>query len=297
MYATAPSSISTSYCKSVTRFSWDMDADIDWHHFDASKTDTDTIRIIKAAALVEANAPDYVAYLCSVWHDDAQMQIHIKEWGAEESQHGRALAKWAKLADPQFDFEAALAAFARMQAIDVGAAKSIRGSRAGELIARCVVESGTSSMYSAISAACDEPVLKQLTRRIAADEFAHYTLFFGLLKKHGGGLSQFSRLKIALSRLFEAGDDELASAYYCAGLPQVKSYGYNRKACSNAWLLGVMRLYQRRHINRLVAMVARAGGLAPNGIIARICKNMAWIALHLRKKMLLRSFSQLLPKA
>ncbi len=270
--------------------SWDIDADIGWRHFDAAKIDADIIRIIKAAALVEANAPDYVAYLCSIWHDDLQMQIHIKKWGAEESRHGKALARWAKMADPQFDFAASLAAFARMQAIDIRAEKSIRGSRAGELIARCVVESGTSSMYSAISAGCNEPVLKQLARRIAADEFAHYAMFLALLKKYGGGLSRFSRLKIAISRLFEAGDDELASAYYCAGLPHAKSHKYNKKACSNAYQLGVMRFYRRKHINRLVAMVARAGGLAPNGIIVRICKNLAWIGLLLRKKILLRAF-------
>jgi len=48
---------------------------------------------------------------------------------------------------------------------------SVRGSRRGEMIARCVVESGTSSYYSAIRDASQEPVLKEIAGRIAADEY------------------------------------------------------------------------------------------------------------------------------
>ena len=45
-------------------------------------------------------------------------------------------------------------------------------------MARCVVESGTSSMYSALRDSTDEPVLKAICHRIAGDEFRHFRLFY-----------------------------------------------------------------------------------------------------------------------
>ena len=53
----------------------------------------------------------------------------------------------------------------------------MRGSRAGELLARCVVESGTCSYYAALRDATREPVLRQICHHIAQDEARHYRLF------------------------------------------------------------------------------------------------------------------------
>jgi rubrerythrin len=268
--------------------SWDINSDIDWSVFDSARVDPDILQIVKSAALVEANASDYVTYLCSIWPKDPDMHETFRQWGKEEKQHGAALARWAGLADPEFDFPFALERFRQMQNIDTTATTSIRGSTTGELIARCVVETGTSSLYAAIRDLTDEPVLKQLSTHIAADEFAHYALFSTLIK-HQQKLPRRSRLKIALSRLFEASDDELASAYFCAADQPSQPQVYNRKTFSQAYQLGVMRIYQRQHIDRLVAMVAKAGGLKPHGIVSRLFQPVAWFALNLRKKMLIRS--------
>ena len=48
----------------------------------------------------------------------------------------------------------------------------------GEMIARCMVEVGTSSYYTALRDAVREPVLKEICRHIAADEIRHYKLFY-----------------------------------------------------------------------------------------------------------------------
>src|SRR3546814_13985472 len=61
---------------------------------------------------------------------------------------------------------------------DVDATESIRGSRAGELVARCKVEVGTSSYYRALGDAATEPALKAICRFIAGDELRHYKLFY-----------------------------------------------------------------------------------------------------------------------
>ena len=49
------------------------------------------------------------------------------------------------------------------------------------MIARCIVETGTSSYYTALHEAAAEPVLQEICRRIAADELRHYRLFYKTL--------------------------------------------------------------------------------------------------------------------
>ena len=115
--------------------------------------------------MVEANGGDYATYLCNVFHDDPLFQAAARSWAGEEVQHGLALARWAALADPEFDFDACFRRFTDGYKIAVDADRSIRGSRSGELVARCIVETGTSSYYTALMEAADEPVLKEIFRR------------------------------------------------------------------------------------------------------------------------------------
>ena len=106
-----------------------------------------------------------------------------RRWGEEEIQHGKALARWAELADPEFDFEAAFGRFRDGYQVDFDCDVSRRGSRTGEMIARCMVEVGTSSYYSALRDGVQEPVLKEICRNIAADEIRHYKLFYSNLTR------------------------------------------------------------------------------------------------------------------
>ena len=256
---------------------WTLDT-IDWDAFDASKVDPGLLQAIKAAALVEYNAPDYVLYLCNVFADRAEMRAGFEQWGAEEEQHGLALAKWAKLADPAFDFDDAFTRFRKMQNIETGAGKSIRGSRAGEMVARCVVESGTSTFYTAIKDATDEPCLSQVVTYMAADEFAHYRLFYQTLKGFAARepISPANRMRIAISRLREADDDELAGAFYCANYRAGSEVKYDRNRFADAYFRAALGVYGERHVNRVVSMILKAGGLAPHGWLSdRLCR-LVW---------------------
>ena len=123
--------------------------------------------------MVERNGADYGRYLCNVFRDDAEFCAVAAQWAGEEEQHGLALGHWAALADPTFDMDVSFARFLAMYKIPTDATESVRGSRAAELCARCIVETGTSSFYSAIRDAVEEPVLKQICKNIAADEFRH----------------------------------------------------------------------------------------------------------------------------
>jgi rubrerythrin len=257
--------------------------DVSWHLFDASSVDPTMLAAIKAAALVEYNAPDYVAYLKRVFHASKPETLEwIERWGAEEAQHGEALGRWAEMADPSFKLDDAFARFRqgyRPPHFNDPETESVRGSRRGEMIARCVVESGTSSYYSAIRDATDEPVLKEIAGRISADEYRHFKLFYETLHKQDEPeMSFLRRLWVAFSRVRESNDDELAYAYYCANIPKEQELArpYNRKLYSRLAAKTGMTIYRRRHIQKLVQMVAKAVGADPHGKLADWGEALLW---------------------
>jgi rubrerythrin len=244
---------------------------------------------MKAASLVEYNAADYVAYLKRVLKDSGpQTAAAIELWGREEVQHGQALGRWAEMADPSFNF---MEAFERFHAgykpphFASDDTLSVRGSRRGEMVARCVVESGTSSFYSAIRDATDEPVLKEIAGRIAADEFRHYKLFFETLHAQDEpDLPFWRKLWVAVTRVNESDDDELSFAFYAANVPasQEASRPYIREEYSRAYHAEAMTLYRRPHINKMVQMVAKAVGANPQSRTTAAASAVLWRVLRMR---------------
>ena len=256
--------------------SWMLD-DIPWHAFDRAKVAPDLIAIVKAASMVEYNAGDYVTYLKNVFADDVRFTRAAEGWGREEVQHGIALARWAKLADPSFDFEASFRRFKDGFRLPLEATSSIRGSRTGELIARCMVETGTSSYYTALADSTEEPVLEAICRRIAADEFAHYALFHNHMRRYmqAERLNMVQRLRVALRRIAESEDDELGYAFHAANNGDQP---YDRKAAIRAYQRQAFSRYRDEHVRRGVGMILSAVGFADNGPLARA---MTWLTLAL----------------
>jgi rubrerythrin len=253
---------------------WTPD-DIPWRSFDQTKLDPDILQLVKAAALTEYNAADYTRYLENVFRDDAEFRASAREWQLEEEQHGRVLGRYAEMADPTFDFEDTFKRFKAGYVIPTDVVKSIRGSRVGELIARCVVETGTSSYYSALSEATDEPVLKEICKHVAADEFRHYRTFLDGARKYQPieNVSVARRIMVALGRFREANDDELAFAFHCAN---EKGLGYDHARANAAYAAKAYPLYRYHHVERGIGMVLKALGLKPNGYLGRGAVNMAW---------------------
>ncbi len=259
---------------------WTLD-DIPWDRFDPAKVDPDLLRNIKAAAMVEGNGTDYGTYLCSVFKDDPEFQDVARGWAAEEIQHGAALGRWAELADPTFNYADSFKRFTDGYKIDLDAEKSVRGSLAGELVARCIVETGTSTYYTALKDAADEPVLKEICRNIAADEFRHYKLFYTYMRRYMDRehLGLWGRLRVVLGRLGESEDDELAYAYYAANHPDET---YIRKRFVHEYARRAYPLYRRPHVERGIAMVLKAAGLNPTGWLNRLLCSLACRFLKFR---------------
>jgi hypothetical protein len=274
---------------------WTLE-DIEWGKFDSSKVEPGLLAAVKAAALVELNAPDYVKYLKRIFNDgSSQTLTAIEQWGCEESQHGTALGRWAEMADPSFRLDDAFARFREGYVpthFTDGDEESIRGSKRGEMIARCVVESGTSSYYSAIRDATEEPVLKEIAGRIAADEYRHYRLFFDTLNAQSEpDLSFWRKLLVAVGRIDESDDDELSYAYYCANvLPQqVSQAPYVRRECAKAAYVASMSIYRPRHIKKLTHLVAKAIGAEPRGPLIDFVSALLWRIMRARAGLSFRS--------
>jgi len=265
----------------MTNNHWSLD-DIAWGRFDPSKVSPDLIAVIKTAAMVERNGADYGLYLNNVFNDDPEFRAVAAEWAKEEEQHGLALGRWAALADPAFDMDASFARFTEMYKIPVDAAASIRGSRTGELCARCVVETGTSSFYSAIRDAVDEPVLKQICKNIAADEFRHYQLFYRHMERYlaaDGRAATWERVKVAFTRFREADDDEIASAYHAGN---AVPGAYDRASANAAYASRAFGFYQKRHVRRAGHMFAQAAGFNPEGGPAKLLAAVLWLVIWFR---------------
>jgi hypothetical protein len=257
---------------------------INWTCFDPARVDEQLLALAKTASLVEANAADYVIYLRNVFAGDEAFLALIDQWGLEERLHGEALGRWAELADPGFNFALALNDFRAGYQLDLNRDQSVRGSRSAELIARQVVETGTSSFYSAIRDACAEPVLKDIASRIARDEYFHFQLFRKHFTRHANAapMSVWAKLKVAVTRFNEADDDELGYAYFAANI-LAKDRGASFKARNygkDYWRIA-MTLYRRPHIDAGVRMLLRAVDIPSNGwIYRRVSALLWWVTLR-----------------
>ncbi len=258
-------------------------SDMPWDQLDKSKVDADLLKVIKAAALVEYAAETYADYLCKVFYDDPEFCQIARDWAVEEVQHGQVLGKWAEAVDPSWTLEGAMARFRAGYQPEHFASTdkaSVRGSRSGEMIARCMVETGTSSYYSAIGSSVDEPVLKQICAKVAGDEFRHYKLFYDTLNKYLAkeGLGKMARLKIALSRIAESEDDELSYAFYAANANDNEPY--ERKYWNREYMKRAYSYYKKPQVERAVSMVLKAAGFDPKGLTGKAASKGAWFLIR-----------------
>lgn len=262
---------------------WQID-DVAWDRFDPSKVDPAIVPLVKAAAMVERNGIDYAIYLKNVFSQDPDFRQATDNWAVEEVQHGDALGKWSMLADPSWDYEGSFARYKAGYQVPIDVDFSVRGSLTGELIARCMVETGTSSYYTALADATDEPVLEQVCRLIAADEYRHFKLFYDHMKRYLGRekLGMAKRLRIAAGRITESEDDELAFAFHCGNDPVGVPYDHAR--CIAAYMGRAMSFYRYRHIERSMGMVLKSVGLPPRGRLSGVSTKLAWNLMQRRQR-------------
>ncbi len=156
-----------------------------------SRIDTGLVRdhdalflLVCSASFIESGSDTYTRNLIEHFDDDPAVASWLRDhWEPEELQHGAALKAYVRQVWPGFDWETAYAGFfeeyARLCTMD-----ELEPTRGQEMVARCIVEMGTTTYYQALYEACDEPVLRDLFWRIRCDEVRHYKNFYSFFLKY-----------------------------------------------------------------------------------------------------------------
>ena len=170
---------------------------------------------LASASFVEILADTYSGNLIEHFKGNSEVTDWLSQfWQNEETQHGRALKKYVQTVWPEFDWERAHEGF-RTEYSSLCTIEQLEEKPALELVARCVVETGTSTLYSALQDYAPEPVLKQLMNNIRADEVAHYGHFrrhfesYNAIERHG----VFAIIATIWRRLREIGGEDSYIAF------------------------------------------------------------------------------------
>lgn len=132
---------------------------------------------LASASFVEILAETYSDNLIAYFRADSEISHWLQQtWQQEEVQHGRALKLYVQTVWPEFDWECAYDAF-RTEYSVLCTVEQLEPRMALELVARCVVETGTSTFYRAVQDYVSEPMLHQLMDNIRSDEAGHYRQF------------------------------------------------------------------------------------------------------------------------
>ena len=134
--------------------------------------------LICGASFIESGSETYSRHLVNHFQDDPEIGAWLRhEWEPEELQHGRVLKAYVHRVWPEFDWDRAYACFFKEFSKHC-THDGLEATRGREMVARCVVESATTTYYQAIGTICDEPVLRHVLSRIRGDEVRHYKHFY-----------------------------------------------------------------------------------------------------------------------
>ncbi|HEY8024324.1 MAG TPA: ferritin-like domain-containing protein, partial [Burkholderiaceae bacterium] len=147
--------------------SWTI-TDIPFQNIDKSAVRDDEFLFLTlaSASFVEILSETFSNNLVEHFRDDRDIVDWLTRcWQREEVQHGQALRTYVQAVWPEFDWHLAYEGF-RNQYAAICTVEQLEPNRALELMARCVVETGTSSFYRALQQYASEPVLRELLGHI-----------------------------------------------------------------------------------------------------------------------------------
>ena len=147
----------------------------------------DVLHVLRTTALVEARADQYGDYLRAVFATRGELwRRAVDTWNAEERRHGEVLRRLCEAADAQFDFPRCQADYHAAVRYHDCDGQSVRGSVAGELVARCVVEALASTFYRVLHDAVADAAARAALQALAQDEARHYGMFRAMLVAEEG---------------------------------------------------------------------------------------------------------------
>lgn len=160
--------------------------DLPWDELrsDLIASDETMFFLVASASFVEILADLYTQNLAEHYTGDPEVVDWLTEhWQAEELQHGHVLKRYVQTVWPDFDWDQAYQGFLAEYA-PLCNAEQLEGTRAQEMVARCIVETGTSSYYTMLRDYCTEPLLKRIANHIRNDEVGHYKYFYRYYRQY-----------------------------------------------------------------------------------------------------------------
>lgn len=191
-------------------------SDIRYEAIDVARVrgDRDLFYLLVSASFIESGSDTYAGNLATYYARVPEAAGWLSEhWEAEELQHGLALRRYVEHVWPEFDWERGYARFFDEYS-QTCSIEQFEPTQALEMAARCVVETGTAAYYRALEQASDEPVLRDLTRRISNDEVRHYKHFLHFFNRFAEA-ERLGRLRVlgaVARRLLEIKNEDAAIA-------------------------------------------------------------------------------------
>lgn len=200
---------------------WNYEHDLRYEAVDVKRVKGNEFlfTLLAIASFIEITSDVYAANLSEYYKDceDAVRWLN-NEWETEEVQHGKALKRYITQVWPEFDWQKAYKRFLNSY-LPLCRVGSFQPTQAKEMLARMIVETGTSTFYRAMQEYAKdigEPVLERLAHFINKDEISHYGYFdhyFKYYNEHEKN-SRSEIIKVIVNRLREANDEDVKLGFY-----------------------------------------------------------------------------------
>ena len=199
---------------------WNYATDIDYSKIKKDKVENNEFlfSLITIASFIEITSDVYAKHLSEYFSDNQEAVEWLQhKWEKEEVQHGKSLKKYVNIAWGDFDWERAYQLFLK-DYLPLCGGEKYQPTKAKEMLARMVVETGTSTFYKSIEAylnELDEPVLSEIAHNIYKDELEHYRYFDKFFKFYNENEKNKKSdiIKVIYSRLREANDEDTYLAF------------------------------------------------------------------------------------
>ncbi len=195
---------------------WNVD-ELPWESLEADRIVDNEVFffLVSTASFVEITTDLYTSNLTAHYVGDDEVTTWLHDhWQPEELQHGAALKRYVETVWPSFDWDLAYQNFYREYGRLCNATQ-LEATRSQEMVARCIVETGTSSYYTMVRDASPEPLLKRIAHHIRTDEVGHYKYFFRYFRKYAQqeSVSRRAILKALWTRIREIDSEDGLIAY------------------------------------------------------------------------------------
>lgn len=231
--------------------------DFNYARVGAPAFDADLLHILATTALVESRADQYGDYLRAVFAARGEhWREAIDNWNREEREHGRALRRLCEAAAAPLAFDRMMRAYLDGVAYHACDGRSVRGSIAGELIARCVVEALASTFYRVLRDSCADPTGRAVLHTLALDEARHYGMFLALLQaeQEQAAPSRWQCLRVGFGRMLELSDDQIMFASWLVETDAPPRY--DRRISTRRYQARLYRRYRFEHLQFAARLLA-----------------------------------------